>query len=287
MNENEIIPQNEDEADQLLEQIEQPSHEPIVEAKPEAQDPQFPDEYAFTVGGKEVKGKWTSDRDKVIKWAQMGYEAPTKIGSLTKEIESWKQKGTHFEALEKKYGEIDKYVREKPDFWDHVQKTYQQRNQALQDQSNPLAATVSEMQKQVQELVAYKSEVEQRQQHAQAARDDQAYQADFEGIKKQYPKIDFATPGDDGKSLEYKVLEYANENGIKSFKTAFRDFYHDELLKFSAEEAKEKVAKDKFKNTKLGLLGRTDKPTKQMSSDVRGKSYDDLVAEALQEHGIA
>lgn len=285
-NENQII-ETEEQADEILESIETPDSAPIADEATPAPASQFPDEYAFTVGGKEIKGKWTSDREKVLKWASMGYEAPNRIGALSKEIESWKAKGKTFEEMEKKYGEIDKYVREKPDFWDHVTKSYNERNQALTDTSNPLVATVNELKTQLQDLIKYKDGIESERQQVRAAREDQAYQADFEGIKKQYPKVDFVTPDADGKSLEFKVLEYAHENGIKNFKTAFRDFYHDELIKMHAEQAKESVIKEKQKNTKLGILGTTTAPTKRMNTDVRGKSYDDIADEAKAELGIA
>lgn len=284
-NETEIIPENEAQVDELLNQIDEPTPATADEnpAEPVVAAPVAADEYTFTVGGKEIK----ANREKMIKWAQMGYDAPAKIGHLSKEIESWKAKEAEFKAYETKYGEIDKYVREKPDFWNHVTKTWNEREQLLNDQNNPLATTVSQLQKQVQDLVSYKSQIEQRQQEVAMAREDQAYVQELEGIRTKYPQIDFATQDENGKSLEYKVLEYANQNGIRKFSTAFKDFYHDELVKLGQEQAKENIVKEKQKNSKLGILGVTPTPTKKISEDVKGKSYNDLVKETLAEYNIS
>lgn len=278
--ENSGVIENEAQADELLESIERPSHETIQDEQPQSQP--VVDEFELTVGGKAIKAK----RDQVLQWAQMGYDAPNKIRALTKEIESWKQKEPQYKQLQEKYGPVDEYVKQNPQFWDHVLKSYEQRNQLLQDASNPMASMVSELQKQVQDLVQYKNQIEERQSQARMAQEDQAYMQGFEELKKSYPDIDFVTPDEEGKSLEYKILEHAQNEGIKNFKTAFRDYYHDELVKRSEAKAKENLTKEKQKNTKLGILGITNAPTKRASSDHRNKSYDDLAAEALAELGI-
>lgn len=269
-------------ADAALESISQNDNGPIRDEAQAAPTPQTVDEWELTVGGKPIKAK----RDQVLQWAQMGYDAPNKIRSLTKEIESWKQKESRFSEIEKKYGEIDKYVREKPDFWNHVLQSWEQRNQSLQDTSNPIAQVVSQLQSEVQNLVQYKNQVEERQSQVRAQQEDQAYMQEFEKTKSAYPDIDFVTPDDEGKTLEYKVLEFAEKRKIGDFDTAFKAFYHDELMKRAESRAKENLSKEKIKNTKLGILGTSQTPTKRPSGDHRGKSWNELAEEALQEHGL-
>jgi chromosome segregation ATPase len=270
-----------EQADELLSSIEQPSNSPIQDAAP-----QTPDEWELTVGGKQIKAK----RDQVMQWAQQGYTAPAKIAQYTKELESWKQKYSQAEPkwkeMESKYGPVDEYVRQNPQFWDHVTKSYEQRQQLFNDQSNPVNGVLSDLQKQVQDLMQYKNQAEEQRANIQRAQQDQEYTTTVAEMKKTYPDIDFDSPDAEGKSLEYKVLEHATQNDIKNFKTAFRDFYHDELLKRSESKAKESLIKDKQKNTKMGILGISPTPTKRVSSDHRGKSYDDLAAEALEELGL-
>lgn len=274
-NENLDSIETEEQADALLENIDAPESGPIQEEQPQA----TPDEWELTVGGKQIKAK----RDQIMQWAQMGYDAPNKIRKFTQELEGWKQKEAQFKEWHEKYGPVDEYVRQNPQFWDHVTQSWQNRNQLLNDQSNPLASMVQQLQAQVQDLVQYKSQIEEQRTQAQMQQEDQAYQQTFEDIRKQYPDIDFVTPDDEGKSLEYKVLEHAQNEGIKNFKTAFRDFYHDELVKRSESKAKESVSKEKVKNTKLGILGVTPTPTKRASNDHKGKSWHELADEVKDE----
>jgi len=205
------VPGTEEEADALLSEIEQPASEDV--APPGTPDPtqaQPVDEFSLTVGGKEIKAK----REQLMKWAQQGYDAPNRIGELNKQLESWKQKESMFKELEGKYGVVDQYVRENPQWWQFVQDQYSK----LQEQNaNPLMDTLKQLQEKVNGLEEYKNNIVMSQ-------EDKAYQAELQAIQKQYPKVDLSTPDESGKSLEYKVLEYARENGIKKFQTAFRDF---------------------------------------------------------------
>ncbi len=287
MSEDQIDTQNisvdsEEAADNLLETIERPSHEPIQEAQP-----QVIDEFELPIEDKRsIKVK----REQLFQWAQQGRTAPGKISQLSKEVESWKSKYSESEPkwkeIETKYGEIDQYVRQNPAFWDHVQNSWKQRGDALSDSSNPLAGTVAQLQSHVEDLIQYKNQIEEQQQNIRAAKEDQDYLQTFEELQKQHSDIDFVTPDQEGKTLEYRVLEHAQANGIKNFKTAFRDYYHDELMKRSESRAKESFARDKQKNTKLGILGITTQPTKRGSSDVRGKSYDNIADEIKEEYGL-
>lgn len=272
--------ENEDDADALLSDIEKPTDETADQVtEPEAK--QTIQEYALTIGGKEIK----APIEKVLKWASMGYDAPNKIGELNKALEGYKSKETQFKELEDKYGVVDKYVRENPQWWEHVQSQYQQLQQ--QQQAQPANPLIDQMAKRLESIEGLASTLQQEREAERAKQDDAKYMEEFESIKKQYPKIDLSTPDENGKSLEYKVLEYAQSNGIRKFTTAFRDFYHDELLKMSSEEAKEKVVNDKQSKSRLGILGVSSTPTKKISDSVKGKSYADLEREALQELGIA
>lgn len=281
-NENSNI-ETEAQADELLESIgSQESGGPIQEAKTHTPPP-APEEWDLTVGGKQIKAK----RDQVLQWAQMGYSAPDKIRKFTQELEAYKQKEAQFKEWQEKYGPIDEYVRQKPEFWDHVTKSWDQRNQSLQDQSNPLAQVVSQLQTQIQDLSQFKSQVESERTQARVKQEDTEYLSTFEKVKTSYPDIDFVTPNAEGKTLEYEVLEFAQERGIKDFDIAFKAYKHDELMKRAESKAKESFLKEKQKNTKLGVLGITPAPTKSRpATSVRSKSYDDLADEIREEFGL-
>lgn len=277
--------QSEEQADELLSSIEsQPPESGAIQDAPAAPQWSPPTgEIPFSLApGKDIKVTW----DKLTKWAQMGHSAPNQIGQLNNSIEKFKAKEKYWGELDQKYGEIDKYVRQNPQFWDHVTQSYQQRDQLLQDPSNPLAQTVSQLQAQLQDLSQFKQSFESQQTQVRHKQEDTEYMGNLENTKKAYPAIDFDTPDEMGKSLEYKILEHANKNGIKSFTTAFRDYCHDDLVKIHEEGAKERVIKERQKNAKLGIMGRTPTPTKQMSGEVKGKSYNDLADEAMAELGL-
>ena len=269
-------------ADALIDQIEAPSHEPIQE--PQAQAPV--DEWELTVGGKQIKAK----RDQVLQWAQQGYTAPGKIAQYTRELEDYKKKWSEaepkYKELETKYGPVDQYVRQNPQFWDHVVKQFEQRQSLVNDPTNPMASELNALREQLQDLTQFKSTFEQEQQKQRMAQDDEKYMATVGEIKKAYPDVDFDSVDIDGKTLEMKVLEYGIQNEIRNFKTAFKDFYHDELIKRAETRAKESINKEKVKSTKMGILGITPQSAKTQSSDHRGKSYDDIANEIKREYGI-
>lgn len=277
--------ETEEQADAVLEAIERPSHDQIQETQPQTQ-PMTQDEWELTVGGKPIKAK----REQVMQWAQQGYTAPGKISALTKELESMKQRWAETEPkwkeAESKYGPIDEYVRQNPDFWDHVVQAYQQRQQGLQDPSNPLAPVVNDLRTQLQDLIQFKNQMMEERQKTQVQQQDQAYLSTLSEVKKIYPDIDFDTPDEEGKSLEYRVLEYGVKEGIQNFKTAFRDYYHDELVKRAEAKAKENLVKSKQKQTQLGILGIAPQPSRRAQPDLSKMSYDQIAEMAKEELGI-
>lgn len=279
---------NDIDVDGLLSEIEAPSNEQLIEpgASPaqNTQQAQQASDFAFVVGGKEIKLDLAKDRDKLIKWAQQGYDAPNRIGELNKVVETYKSKEQQFKEWQEKYGPVDDYVRQNPEFWEHVTQTYQQLQ--AQKEQNPLHPVVGELQKRLEGLENIAQTFQSEREAQIAKQQDDQYMQEFTTLQKQYPKIDFSTPDESGKSLEYKVLEYAKDKGIREFAPAFRAFYHDELVKMAAEEAKEKLINDKQSKSKLGILGISPTPTKRISDSVKGKSYDNLYKEALSELGL-
>ena len=275
-----LVPQTEDDADAILDSIAEPSSsDQFEQVPPPAQE--AAKEYAFTVGGKEIK----APIDKIIRWAEMGYDAPNKIGSLQKEIESWKQKETQIKEMEERYGVVDKYARENPQWWQHAQSSYEQQQNQLSE-NNPLVSTINELKEQLSGLSSFKDQILQEKQQMQAMQDDEAYMKEFEAVRAQHPGIDLVTPDESGKTLEYKILEHAQRNGINKFTTAFRDMMHDDLMKSSEEKAKEKLMSDRVSRTKLGILGASPTPKTRSAEYSKSKSYADLEREALEELGI-
>lgn len=269
------VPQTADDAKALLESVERPEAEKsasMPDTQPTAQEIK---EYELMVGGKTIKAK----EDQILKWAQMGYSAPNEIGTLRKQLDSWTQKEAALKELESRYKTIDDYARQNPQWLQFIQNQYEQ-TLAQQQQANPLLNEFQTLKQQVDELAQYKNNIVMQQ-------EDQAYLTELESVKKSYPKIDLSTPDETGKSLEYKILEHAQQNGIKKFSTAFKDYMHDELLKMKEEEAKEKLIKDKQAKSKLGILNVSDVPTTKKEFSTKGKSYNQLTNEIIEKYNLS
>lgn len=245
--------------------------------------PQAPQEYALQVGGKEIK----APVDKILKWAQMGYDAPNKIGELTKQSQQYQEQLKQTEELKSRYGQVDEYAKGNPDWWNHVEQSYQRAMEAAQQQpavQDPVMNEVNQLKTQLEELKNFKSQIDAERTQAQRSMEDRALSSEIESIKKIYKDLDFDTPDDSGRTLEMKVLEHAHERGIPNFQTAFRDLYHETLMQRAEDRGRQSVAKGIQKNTKLGLLGKspTPKGTVSEASDTK-KSYGALAREALNE----
>ena len=287
MSEIDNVPQNEEEVDQLLGSIEEPKDESSIEPGAETKQVNTAaEDYMLKVGGKEIK----ATRDQVLRWAQQGYDSPNKIGELNKQLQSWSQKEAQWKAQEaqikewkEKYESVDNYVKQNPKWWETVQSSYEQ----VKSQNQAVDPRVDSLKQEIDNLKQITDSYKEREQAQLMKLEDEKYNEAFNNLQKQYPKIDFVTPDSQGKSLEYKVLEFAQKEGIKEFATAFKAFHHDELMKMAQEDAKLKVISDKNTKSKLGILGISSTPTPRVTDSVKGKSYNDIQAEILREYGIS
>jgi len=236
---------------------------------------------------------------KIKDLAQQGYDYSQKMSEFNKSKLQAEQKQKEFDERYGRYNEMDKYVTENPSWWDHVNQQFQQKGQHQQMGVAPTTAQaltndpetreiIESLKNEVQGLKSFKDTIDQERAKDMQQKDDQKYQADLEGLQKMYPTVDFSAPDATGMSLEYNVLKHANDNGIKSFRTAFLDFYHDNLMKMAESKAKETFAKDSQQIKKLGISFNKEPNGKpfQQAKNVRNSSYEDLTREALEELGI-
>ena len=247
--------------------------------------PQAPvDEFTLKVNGQEIK----ANREKVLQWAQMGYGYPQKAAELQKAQEEvnrkLQEKEKYWSELEQKwspYKQVDEYATQNKDWWEHVQSQYQQKKSATQ--VNP---EIESLKQELADIKKFKDEIVTEKTLEKNKKEDADLDMEVSETMKQYPNIDFKTIDETGKSLEAKIVKHAIDNNIASFRVAFRDFYHDHLLSKAEERGKEAVAKDLQKRTKLGVLSESPKSTKgfKVATDLRSKSYNDLLQEALDEN---
>lgn len=246
--------------------------------------PESEPEYEYTARKGIVKEKLSM----ILKRASQGYDYAQVMSEANLKQKEYESKYKHYEA-------VDKYAQENKDWWENINKSYQERlgqtqaqppqqtqEQAqtgippeLQTMINPLAQELSSLKESIGEILK-----ERQEQVTQ--REDAALAEQITGVRQKYGNVDFDTPDENGQSLEVKVLNHAQENGIKNFRTAFLDYYHDDLTKLHEEKGQEAAMKNLQSKSRLGLLKQsTPKSTPQRS--IRETSYNDLVDQALNE----
>lgn len=241
-----------------------------------------------TKGGKTVR----ESLEMLKKRAGMGYSYAQDMEAFNKEKAELLAQAERAKTLAR-WEEYNEFAEKNPQWAEHVQKSWENRETLLQQQggddpSSPLHAELQAVKAQLGELSGFLGTLKQERQQIQQAAEDKALDAEVKSIRDKYTDIDFDLADESGKSLEFRVLEHGARNGIKSFKTAFHDFYHEHLIKQREDKAKESVVKDLQARKKAGIIGVTDHPTKGLNSaqGARNKSYDQLAMEAMQELGL-
>jgi hypothetical protein len=244
--------------------------------------PQTPLEYEIQRAGETLKVAANDPR--VKQWLQQGYAFNQNMAEVNKAKTLLAEREKAAQALEERFKTVDEYVRQNPEWWNHVQSQWEARGQA-NDPNNPFAQAISKVTSELNELKEFKkSVVEERTLQRQQA-EDQALATEIKSLQEQYPDLDLAAADATGQTLEFRVLEHANKNGISSFRAAFRDYLHDHLVTREAEKAKEAFAKDLQAKKSQGLLGTTPTPVKGIkgAENVRNKTYEQLMTEGMDE----
>lgn len=237
----------------------------------------------FFHNGKPIKGT----REQIIKWAQMGYGVPQTMQKFNQDKTQWETQKTQWEKQWGHYRQVDDWAKNNPDQWQRIQASLQNPDQG-QNPSATNSTPLPEIQSLKAELNQIKGVAQTWQEHMtqqQTKAEDEKLNQEIQSIQEKYKDLDWKNPDETGKSLEFKVLEHAQSNGIKNFATAFKDFYHDELISRAEAQAKQNVSKGIQAKTKLGILGESPTPRKGVApvTDVKNKSYEDIMSEIRAE----
>lgn len=243
-------------------------------------------ELAFTWNGKQIKAPLNDPR--VTQWVSQGYDYAQKMQAFRQQQSEFEQKQRLISDLESKYKPLEEYYSKNPDRWAYINEQYEALQNGL-DPADPVSQKLqSILESKLKPYDQFIQQLQARELQHQQQTEDQALDTEIQSIRDNYKDLDWGSVDAEGKNLEYRVLEHANKIGTTSFRAAFRDFYHDQLVKLSEEKAKESVVKERQKQTKLGLLGQSSTPKKGVThaEDIKNKSYDDLIAEAIEEFGL-
>jgi len=266
-------------------------------APPEKEKPQTKEEFEFEHGGKKIKGT----REQLIKWAQMGYDRP-------QFMQKFNQEKAQLEAEKQKYApylQIDEFAAKNPQWWNFIQQQWNARSQfnpqtqaqtAIPSQqpgqalpaNDPYAPKLQSLEQKLSQIEQFANQWQQEKILEVERAEDHKLEQEIQSIRKEYEDLDWQSLDENGKSLEFRVLEHAQANGIPRFSTAFRDLLHNDLIARAQGQAKIAVSQGIQAKTKLGVLGKspTPKSTQWMpptNKDIRKTSYEELENEIRQE----
>ena len=243
---------------------------------------QTPNEFEYVANGMTIR----EPIDTILKRASMGYDYAQKMDTLKSEMESLSQREQQLSSIEQKWKPYEDYARQNPSWEQHVRSSWERRGQQFGEetyqnnqQTNALPPEIS------QKLQKFDSFME----HYQRAEEDAMLNQEVNAVKQKHPDIDFAsTDPTSGKSLEYKVLEHAKTHGIRSFRAAFYDFYHPQLIRQAEEKAKQSLGANIQNQSRDGLIDQGiesyfDRPAPKHLKDM---SWDQVMSAAKQDLGI-
>ncbi len=249
-------------------------------AEAEVQQPEAPswngEEWAFETGGKRVIPE---SRESVLKWANQGYNYSQRMGELNKsyaqKVAEADQRAAKAAEIEKKYGRyatVDQYAEQNKEWWEHVQNQYalaqQQANHPGLDPKiaqiiEPLTQKLSALEQAEENR---RLEHEQRLEQERITKEDEVLDSDIESTWKSHPTIDRNAKDEHGQPLEQRILLHADKNGISSFRAAFRDYLHDQLVVQGQAQSRIQAVKGTQAQAKAGILGKSPAPVKELKT---------------------
>ena len=272
----EEVQSSEPTVDEMFDSVtEQPAQEqPAAEPQPE---PEI--EYEYTALGATRKEPISL----ILKRASQGYDYAQKMEDFKRQQSEFEKAQAEADAFRQKYAQIDEYARENPEWYDHWSQAYEQRQAYGQQQEQP-AVDFSPVKQEIDALKNEFSTVKEFITKQQQSQEDGKYWDEVKAIQKEFPEVDFNQSDETGKTLEYKVLEHAKDNGIASFRVAFRDFYHDQLKARMLEQAKQDLIKQDKEQRKKGIVGVSNTPILNSDMpDLRNMSENDILQAAIAE----
>lgn len=233
----------------------------------------------------------------ILQRAQQGYHYAQSMQKLKMEREGFEterktiqQQIEEAKAINDKWSKFEQYAKENPEWYDHWNSAWENRQQAPGQQTAPddvqarIDAVLAEKLKPFEGLLSEKQQLEQK---AKIAEEDRLLDESIKSIRSQYKDIDFdRTDPETGKSLEYQVLEFMTQSGMTNFQHAFKAFYHDNLVKREIERQKEAEQKALIDKKKKGIVDEKTVPGSRKQVDTRNMSWDQLAQLAAKDLGI-
>jgi hypothetical protein len=265
--------------DQMFDSVVEDHNEPVNEPAPAEPKTESEPEFEYSALGATRKEPLSM----ILKRASMGYDYAQKMEAYKQqqaEVERIRQEA---EARHSKFAHLDEYAQQNPEWYNHWSQAYEQRQAGLHQEGTPaidLSPIKSELDSLKNDFMSVKEFVTKQQQSVE----DSKYWDELKAVQKDFPDVDLNLADEHGKTLEYKVLEHAKQNGIGSFRIAFRDFYHDKLRSRMYEQAKQDLLKQDKENRKKGIVGVSNTPMLNSNMpDLRKMSEQQILEMAIAE----
>jgi len=249
--------------------------------------------FTYTASGKQVE----EPLETVLKRASMGYNYAQHMNEFKSQRAAWEESTREKEArireLEQKWSPYESYAKENPEWAEHVRSSWENRtgggfNGQQSPQSTPEQVLPQHVRQELDELRSFRDEFKGFRDSMRQQNEDHALKQDIDSTVSEYKNFDFSrSDPETGKTLEYKILEHMQRNGINSFKAAFRDLMFDEIVGKEAMKAKEEAANAIKQRNQEGFVAESKEPAFKFSGgQPKARSYFDLVEEGGRELGM-
>lgn len=225
---------------------------------------------------------------KLIKLAQQSYDYNEKSAQIKTEqalIAQEKKKWADVQSRLDQYKQVEDYQKKDPNWWSHVLKSYQEaqgKDQGGQILQHPV---VQELMNEVKGIKEDLTTQKEREKLLNQANEDVELDKSISDFKETNSQFDWNTLDESGHNLERRILQHGLDNQIRTFRASARDYLFDEITKRHEVKAKEQVAKQLQKQTKLGLGPIKDESSAKIKpvQNIRSKSWDEIGEEAKRE----
>ena len=252
----------------------------------------------ITANGKEVK----IAKDKIDQYLSKGYAFESKMSDLnvdkqkfTDERDSWNTEKSEMDTRYSELKQLDDYARDNPEWLEKIKTSFNQKDElekeviSNHDPDDPLIKKIDSMQEKLSKYENHiENEIKEREDRKQAE-SNAKFDSQVLDYKQKFSNLDWNTKDDSGKTLEDKVIDFADKRKLSSFEDAFKLLHFDDFQKRSEIKGKEEAGKSIQQAKKLGLGAITDQPSTKLPSnvkDIRNKSYNESIKEGLAEMGI-
>ena len=184
-----------------------------------------------------------------------------------------------------RYSEIDSYVKQNPQWWEFVEKQWNDRETTQTPGLDP--NLLKPFEEKYQKLESMVTPLVESHQMRQRMDEDKALDEEITKVKEKYADVDFSVTDKNGDTFETQVLKHAYAKGFGSFRTAFLDLHGDKLFEIARANGSSKEAATKATQQKQGFLGKTTVPQKSAAPlNVSKMSWEQLHEQAKKSVGI-